>query len=75
MEDKYPQIVEALKQKACTKQKIYRNTLKVFETLKKVAANQVEMKNLLEEISARLSDAIVVQYQDAATGAKRGDDG
>ena len=61
MEDKLGLIVEALKDKACLKQKIYRNTREVFRQMKAIG------KALAETLDERIKlhdKSVIVEYED-----------
>jgi hypothetical protein len=61
MDDKLGLIVEALKDKASLKQKIYRNTLEVFQHMKTIA------QALAETLDAQIKqhdESVIVEFQD-----------
>lgn len=61
MEDKLGLIVEALKDKACLKQKIYRNTLEVFQHMKEIGK---ALSNALEEQIKGIDKSVIVDFID-----------
>ena len=61
MEDKLDLIVAALKDKACLKQKIFRNTLEVFQHMKAIGK---ALANALDEQIQSIDKSVVVDFID-----------
>ena len=61
MENKMDQIVQALKNKACVKQRIYRNTLSIFGNMKEIASMIAEgLAGVFEEVD----ENVVIEYKE-----------
>ncbi|MEM7037724.1 MAG: hypothetical protein AAF570_12145 [Bacteroidota bacterium] len=61
MQDKLDQIVQALKDKACTKQSIYRQTMDIFNQMKTIA------ETIAEVLSAQFDDIdknVIIEYKE-----------
>ncbi|MCB9234422.1 MAG: hypothetical protein H6581_22400 [Bacteroidia bacterium] len=61
MNDLVPEIIEALKSRACAKQQIYRNTLATFQNMKTIC------QALVEDLSNQFKDidpSVVIDYHD-----------
>lgn len=61
MEDQTPKIIEALKNRACVKQKIYRNTYELFSEMKRVC------EKLIDELATQFEEfdtSVIIAFRD-----------
>ena len=60
MDDKFEKIVTSLKEKACVKQRIYRQTQEVFERMKTIAKGQTAG---LSEVFLKVDNSVQIEYE------------